>query len=118
MRRSKDEWEKILDSYLESGDTVSRYCRSTGISEPSLRYQIKKLYKKSVRSEAAGTNFVEIGTSRLKRHNAVSGEGAGYLERRPGGLSIRFSNNVVIDVQADTNRDMLEWVLALMTSLR
>lgn len=118
MRRSSEEWERVVGNYRSSGQSIPGYCRLAGISVPSLRYQIKKLDGNSNQPDITAPDFVEIGRTGIKSLTGRTDRAAPCDVRQPGGFSIRLGSDAVIEVHPDTDRLTLEWALTLMMRLR
>lgn len=117
MRKSTEEWEVIIERYRASGQSVRRFCGMAGISEPGLRYQIKKLEGKERLLETEAAGFVEIRKPGMDSPTGGQSRSPAYRAGQVGGFSIRFGKDAIIEVYPDTDRQTLEWVLTLMMGL-
>jgi transposase-like protein len=57
-RRSRDEWQRLIDEQAESGQTQAAFCAERGISVTSLQNWKRRL----ARSESTGEPWLELGT--------------------------------------------------------
>ena len=118
MQRTRDEWNEIVRGYQASGLTVRHFCQSAGVAQHSLRYWIKRINGSSWTSPDAAQGLVEIGPTVAR----VLGNGT--LKHEPdhschrNGLAIRFCGGAVVEVNPDTDMNMLARVLAVMVSLK
>lgn len=102
MRRTKDEWAKIVERYERSGLSVRRFGERNGIGEQSLRNWVGKLNSGTAVDGERFPGFVEI-PSPAPMGQAVA-----------PGLSIHFPDGISIEVLPTTDRILLEWVFALL----
>ncbi len=114
MRRTKDEWTKIVESYQTSNLTVRRFCQSAGVVEQSLRNWIKRVNATSGLNSDVVQGFVEVRSGNNIAWRNAKEEPILEPSLRRSGLTIRFFDGTVIEVHPDTDRPTLEWVLALM----
>ena len=67
-RRTKDQWQLILDDYLSSGLTVKKYCEKNNIEYSSFAKWKKRLKPKSSASQVSSLikiNPPEVNTARV-----------------------------------------------------
>lgn len=57
IRRSREEWQRLLDEQESSGQTQAAFCAARGIKTTSLRY-----WKRRLRGESEPEPWVEMGT--------------------------------------------------------
>jgi len=117
MRRTRDEWKRIVGNFRNSGLTIRKFSRAEHIVEQSLRNWIKRLKKEDATTPEKAYGFVEVQTAdaawRLDTADV-------FLDKvgTQHSLTIRFRDDIAIDVHPDTNMDTLALVLALMVNLR
>jgi len=56
VRRSREEWESILERFEESGKSLREFCRAEGISAESIRRWRHRLKR------SAAAHFVELAS--------------------------------------------------------
>ena len=113
MRRSKDEWAKIIEEYEASGLSVHRYSRTSRVPEQSLRYWIRRLANVSADHDTGGDRggFVEVEPCvSAHRHGCQHGERMSVVR----GATIRFPSGLTIDLRPDVEQRLLDWVRSLM----
>jgi len=116
MRRTKDEWTGIVESYKASGLTVRQFCRAENVGEQSLRNWNKRITSRTQSNLDVAHGFVEVrSASATERREATEKPILNPSDQR-NGLIIRFRNDIVIEVHPDTDRHTLAWVLALMVN--
>jgi transposase-like protein len=106
MRRSKGEWERIVDRYRASGQSARGFSAEAGIGEQSLRNWARKLGKRDGQRRAKANGFVEIGKGAGPREESAFTVSRGFVIRFQGGLSI--------EVEPGTDRELLGWLLELL----
>ncbi len=109
MRRTKDEWERIVARYRASDLSYRRFSAKEGISEQSLRNWIRKLEGLDPLDDSSSEGFVEIAAEPNKTRSLDGNE-----QRGTEGPVIRLGNNLSIEVQPETDRALLAWVLSLL----
>lgn len=114
MRRTKDEWTNIVESYQTSSLTVRHFCQSAGVAEQSLRNWIKRVSATSGSKADTVQGFVEVRPGSAITLRDASDEPILDPSLRSRGLTIRFIDGTVIAVHPDTDKPTLQWVLALM----
>lgn len=121
MRRTKDEWAKVVAAYRNSGLTMRRFCQTEGIVAQSLHNWITRV-KSAEATPGATHGFVEVRQEVMaSRRDSVFRDSGETIADRGGhrnGLTIRFRDGSVIEVSPDTDRPTLEWVLTLMEGRR
>ena len=114
MRRTRDEWAKIVERFEESGLKVGRFSQREGVTEQSLRIWTRRLGEgRTVAEETETGSFVEIRTPGRSNRTVKSA----FAEKHGQGLAIRFPMGAVIEVRPGTDRKTLEWVLAVMAGV-
>jgi hypothetical protein len=108
MRRTRDEWERIVARYRKSGLSCHRFSAEEGISEWSLRDWARRIEGQEPSRERATEGFIEVGEPTRPR----SPDGSDRRGTR--GLVIRLGNGVGIEVRPDTDRDLLGWLVTLL----
>lgn len=110
MRRTQGEWVRIVARYRASGKTARSFSASEGIGEQSLRNWARKLKGRRAPPTGRTEGFVEIAeVSHLSSHR-----GEGFGKAAKSGLVIRLESGLRIEVQPDTDRDLLGWLLSLL----
>jgi transposase-like protein len=117
MRRTRDEWIKIIESYHASGLTVRRFCRRAGVSEQSLRNWIRRIDLGTAPASAKEQGFVEVGHADQVSRPVAASTAGGSVPAYSSGLTLRLPSGVQIDVHFDTDRRALDWVVALLGNL-
>ena len=115
MRRTKEEWARIVESHRSSGLSVRRFCKDKDIGEHSLYNWIRRIENVSCSKTGETYGFVEVqpAGTRANKFSHRMGRKFDTYGRNPE-LIIRFSNNAAVEVYPDTDRGTLEWVLHLM----
>jgi hypothetical protein len=110
MRRTKDEWAGIVARYRTSDLTYRQFSAKNVISEQSLRNWVRKIDGgNAANGNRTSNEFVEIGVKPDQRR-ALDGN----VHKGTDGLSIRLRDGLRIEVQPETDRDLLVWVLTLL----
>ena len=116
MRRTQNEWTGIVENYQASGLTVRQFCKAENVCEQSLRNWNKRIMRGSGLNPNVEHGFVEVRSARdTGWQESPTAQGLDSCCRR-NGLIIRFRDDTVIEVQPDTDRQTLAWVLALMVN--
>ena len=105
MRRTKDEWSKIVERYKRSGLSICRFSERNGIGAQSLRNWVGKFNSRSTTDGEGFPRFVEIPSTAAKGQVATSPS---------RGLFIHFPDGTSLEVFPATDRTLLEWVLELL----
>lgn len=116
MRRTKEEWSEIVDSYQASGLSLRQFCRAENVGEQSLRNWNKRTIRGSGSHSNSGHGFVEVRSASNAGRRVSCKEQARDPAFQRGALIIRFPDGAVIEVQPDTDRHTLGWVLAMMAN--
>ena len=58
IRRSRDEWQRLIDEQADSGQTQSAFCAARGISVASLQNWKRRL----AATDTAPAQWLELGT--------------------------------------------------------
>lgn len=66
VKRSKEEWDKILEEQTRSGKSANSFCRENGISHTTLHYQKKSRELQIINKQPA---FTRVPTSEVKKSN-------------------------------------------------
>jgi hypothetical protein len=109
MRRTKAEWARIVAQYRTSELSCRQFSDKEGISEQSLRNWARKLDGQNIIPERTSEGFVEI-TGDLNQRKTLDGNGRTGTD----GLVIRLGDGLRIEVQRETDRDLLAWVITLL----
>jgi len=116
MRRTQDEWTGIVEIFQASGLTVRQFCKAENVCEQSLRNWNKRIMRGSGSNCNVEHGFVEIESARdTGLQESLTGQALDSSSQR-NGLIIRFRDDTIIEVQPDTDRNTLAWVLALMVN--
>lgn len=83
VRRSPEEWARVLKQFESSGVSQVAFCRAEGISQNSLQK-----WRRRLRSRAGG-GFIELTSATTPEHHAPSWQIEVQL---PAGVSIRFTS--------------------------
>lgn len=116
MRRTKEEWAEIVESYQASELTVRQFCQAENVSEQSLRNWNKRLVAGNESTPNVEHGFVEVRSIIDTGWQESCEEKSRDPSCQRTGLIIRFHDDTVIEVQPDTDRATLAWVLALMVN--
>ena len=116
MRRTRKEWTEIVGRYQTSGLTLRQFCHAENIGEQNLRHWKKRIMQECGSNYNVGHGFVEVqAASDTVQQESPTAQGNDSCCRRKR-LIIRFRDDTVIEVQPDTDRNTLAWVLALMVN--
>jgi hypothetical protein len=66
VKRSKEEWDKVLEELAQSGKSANSFCREKGISHTTLHYQKKSRQPQVINKQPA---FTRVVTSEVKKSN-------------------------------------------------
>lgn len=116
MRMTKDDWTGIVENYQASGLTIRQFCQAESVGEQSLRNWIKRIVAGTESNPNVEHGFVEVRSTNMSEWQEASEEQPIGPSCRQSGLIIRFRDDTVIEVQPDTDRSTLAWVLALMVN--
>jgi transposase-like protein len=116
MRRTKEEWSEIVGSYHASGLSLRQFCRTENIGEQSLRNWTKRTMRGSGTRSNVEHGFVEVRSASNAGRRVSCKEQVRDPAFQRGALIIRFRDDTVIEVQPDTDRHTLAWVLALLAN--
>ncbi len=83
VRRSPEEWARVLKQFESSGVSQIAFCRAEGISQNSLQKWRRRL------GSSAGGGFIELIPATKPEHHAPSWQIEVQL---PAGVSIRFTS--------------------------
>jgi hypothetical protein len=114
MGRTKEERTEIVENYRASGLTVRRFCKDAGIGEQSLRNWVAR--HNQVNGENPEQGFIEVPSIGTDLAVPEDQSGDPITSGLHNGLSIRFPDNVIIEVHPDTDPHLLGWVLSLMAN--
>jgi hypothetical protein len=117
MRRTRDEWGKIIESYHASGLTVRHFCQRAGVAEQSLRNWSRKIDSGTDLTSVKEQGFVEVGHADQVSQPGAPSTAGGSVPAFSSGLTLRLPSGVQIDVHFDTDRRTLDWVVALLGNL-
>ena len=110
MRRTQDEWARIVERYGTSGKSLRRFSADEGVSEQSLRNWTRKLGRPRHKQSPRDTGFVEIGGSVLSGPS----NGEGVTTAAGCGFVIMLESGVCLEVRPGIDHALLEWLLAFL----
>lgn len=128
MNRSVEKvafWEYVLSEHVESGLSISAFCRREGISQASFYQWRKKLAGSGVNarpaSQLATTSFVPVEI--VSADDALPDQRLGcdlqVCEKHAGAsLTIHTPGGYAVDVSASTPTDLIERSLRLLDQFR
>jgi hypothetical protein len=114
MRRTRDEWAKIIESYYASGLTVRHFCQRAGVAEQSLRNWISRIDSGTIPAQAKGHEFIEVG--QVDQVPQLVAAGAAASDSLIG-LTLRLPRGIELDVHFNNDRRALDWVVDLLGNL-
>jgi len=117
MRRTRDEWAKIIENYHASGLTVRYFCQRADVAEQSLRNWIRRIDSGTDPASVKEQGFVEVGHADQVSRPVAPSTAGGSVPAVSSGLTLRLSSGIQIDVHFDTDRRALDWVVALVGNL-
>lgn len=83
-RRSREEWELLVDESRNSGMTQADFCRERGLSVGALQYWMRKL------REERETSGEPLGMRLLPLHVSAPAGTEGLEVLLPNGMQLRF----------------------------
>jgi hypothetical protein len=115
MRRTKEEWARIVENHRSSGLSVRRFCKDKDIGEHSLYNRIKRIDNVSCSKTGETYGFVEVQPAGTRAKKSSHGKERIFdTQGRNPELIIRLPDNAAVEVYPETDRGTLEWVLNLM----
>lgn len=117
MRRTRDEWKQIVENHRSSGLPIREFSRKNHIVEQSLRNWIKRMQKEDAATPERAYGFVEVQAADAAGRLDAADVFLDQVGTRHG-LTIRFRDDIAIEVYSDTNMDTLARVLSLMVNLK
>lgn len=122
MNRSAEKaafWEFVLSEHIESGLSISAFCRREGVSQASFYQWRKKLgggaLNASPSSHPATTNFVPVEIVPANDSSALSDQAvvANHIA-----LTIRTPGGYAVDISTSTPTDLIERSLRVLDQFR
>lgn len=98
VKRSKEEWDKILIDLNESGKSVNRFCQDTGMSRTSLKYQKKSRENQVSSNQDSAFTRLEISEAKNTNKNKVKNPVLLKLSFIRMGVEIDFPLSVLSEV--------------------
>lgn len=123
MNRSAEKaafWKYVLSEHVESGLSISAFCRREGVSQASFYQWRKKLVGSAVNarppSHSATTNFVPVEIVSANDASVLSDQPA--VANHAAALTIHTPNGYAVDVSASTPTDLIERSLHVLDQFR
>jgi len=123
MNRSAEKaafWEFVLAEHVESGLSISAFCRREGVSQASFYQWRKKLADGAVKARApshhATTSFVPVEIVSTNDASALSDKAA--VANPAAALTIRTPDGYAVDISASTPANLIERSLRVLDQFR